>query len=224
LKENCDNFTSITKVSELKTKFRYITKYLARLMLRLNDILYRKLIIYKMSDIEADYGDDWASDDETKGDFKDNEQGEEDVPDWYRPPQQPQVVAAYEDIERTQGGGITCWETGIDGQPLKVQTPLGRFCLYVNSVGRQLEVEKCIKPQDINHLLEKAQQIERVPYLNPTAFVLGYMASAGGTKSVSKVSLNQAWKCYEQLDYPKDESVFKPDIIRYARYWKTLVK
>jgi hypothetical protein len=118
----------------------------------------------------------------------------------------------------------TMWETGIDGQPLKVQTPLGRFCLYVNSVGRQLEAEKCIKPQDINHLLEKAQQIERVPYLNPTAFVLGYMASAGGTKSVSKVSLNQAWKCYEQLDYPKDESVFKPDIIRYARYWKTLVK
>ena len=153
------------------------------------------------SDDDADSGDEWK----------------EELKDPYKP--------SYNDRERA-GGIIGCWMTGQDNQPLKTQTPLGRFCLRVDAISRNIDDEskcnfsKCnfkIPGDQIQTLLDKSQTLPRVQFKNATAFVLGYLATAKGTRNITKDTLNNVWACYESIAGIKDSSITKPDIIRYAR-------
>jgi hypothetical protein len=128
----------------------------------------------------------------------------------------------------------------MDGRRLKTQTPLGRFCVSVDAIVRGMKDSCNMSEGDIEILLEKSQRLNRVQYKNPTAFVLGFLATRGGTTSVNKESLKTAWRCYcericnsnknscyascvkSSIGFKDDESekpVQKPDIIRYARLW-----
>lgn len=159
-----------------------------------------------MSDWE-DYGDDTYSDDEWKDDLGGN----------------LGLYDEFRDKDRS-GGVVGCWVTGIDNQPLKTQTPLGRFCLKVDAVSRNINAT-CrgftISDEQIQHLLNASQNLKRVEFKNPTAFVLGYLATDRGVRSISKDSLRSTWECYKDIrGINKDTSIKKPDIIRYARLWK----
>lgn len=163
---------------------------------------------------EYDYGDDPYSDDEGRwSDGSDNE-WKEDLGG------APQMQSEYKDRERA-GGTSGCWLTGADGRPLKTQDPRGRFCLKVDAVSRNIR-STCnrvkISEDQIQLLLNKSQTIKRVEYKNPSAFVLGYLATDGGVRKITKTSLTNVWNCYSEL-INRDESIKPPDIIRYARWW-----
>ena len=165
-----------------------------------------------MSDSEEyDYGDDPYSDDG----------GEDSGDEWEGDLEGPDLRAEFKDRERA-GGILGCWVTGVDGQPLKTQTPLGRFCLKVDAVSRNIN-STCrfsLPDEQIQTLLDKSQELHRVEFKNPTAFVLGYLATGKGTIGITKTSLSNVWKCYESTDgINKDLSIREPDIIRYARLW-----
>ena len=173
---------------------------------------------------EFDYGDD---DDYRDDDDYDDEGKHDDYPDsgdeWGQDLQNFQI--GFKDRERLGGGIIGCWVEGIDGRPLKTQTPEGRFCLRVNAVSRNINDScggKLLSEADIQILLDKSPGAHRVRYKNPTAFVLGYIATGRGTRVITKDSLNVTWVCYEKTagGIDRDESIKKPDIIRYARLWK----
>ena len=166
-------------------------------------------------DEKRDYGDDYGDDyEDDYGDYSgddieyDGDSGEE----W---------TTEFKDRERT-GGSIGCWATDNKGVPLKTQSPLGRFCLKVDAVSRNISSE-CnfpISQGEIQKLLEKSQELHRVEFKNPTAFVLGYLATLGGTKVIKKSALDSVWGCYKKLqNVNTDFTIKKPDIIRYARLW-----
>ena len=175
---------------------------------------------------------DYYEDDEKFGDYFDDQpdsgegyfSGGDDYkddsePDWFQ-----DLREEFEAKERV-GGTIGCWSIGKDGRPLKVQTPLGRFCLHVDAVARHLKGKwQGMKESDIQTLLEVSQRLPRVGYKNATAFVLGYIASHGGQRQITKLSLEKAFRYYKLMSTEKkDLSIKKPDIIRYARLWVDLV-
>ena len=160
---------------------------------------------------EYDYGDEVYSDN-----------GADSEDEWNKDLGGLDMQSEYKDRERA-GGIIGCWLTGVDGQPLKTQTPLGRFCLRVDAVSRNIN-STCMGfslPDDqIEILLEKGQELDRVEFKNPTAFVLGYLATARGSRKIAKSLLDNVWTCYKSIgSINKDLSIRKPDIIRYARLW-----
>ena len=134
----------------------------------------------------------------------------------------------FADIERAGAGNeyTGCWETGKGGEKLKIQTPLGRFCIKVDAISRNIESEcKLLVQSDIGILQTFSQKVPRVQYKNPTAFVLGYIATKGGNKNIDEKSLKVVYDCYNKTEsIDKDDSVKKPDVIRYARLWNILIK
>ena len=168
-----------------------------------------------MSDDEYDYdyGDDPISGDDY-GPYSDDE-WKQDIGD------APPMQAEYKDRERAGGSVSGCWLTGPDGKALKTQDAKGRFCLKVDAFCRNFDSScNSIKiPEDqIQYLLNKSLQLNRIEFKNPTAYVLGYLVTAGGQRDITKTSLENVWKCYSDL-LSSDETIKQPDIIRYARLW-----
>jgi hypothetical protein len=98
--------------------------------------------------------------------------------------------------------------------------PLQKFRIHVDAVARNLgnwdEIQ--LPEKAITHMLEKAASLTAVEHKNPTAYVLGYLASGGGVK-LTKEAFNKTVK----TALPHTEgSVLPPDIIRYARLWESL--
>lgn len=156
---------------------------------------------------------------ESEGYYSDEDYKEDSEPDWF------QDLRAEFDAKERVGGTMGCWSVGKDGRPLKVQTPLGRFCLHVDAVARQLKTRwAAMTESDIETLLEVSQRLSRVGYKNATAFVFGYIASRGGQQEITKLSLSKAFRYYQLMSTEKtDLSIQKPDIIRYARLWVNLI-
>ena len=129
----------------------------------------------------------------------------------------------YAEAQQMGSGIVSCWLKGIDGLPLKTQNPLGRFCLAVDAISRKINETRCgvnFNTSQIQILLNKSQELPRVGYKNPTAFILGYISTSGGKRGINKETLEVAWKCYNAYtDTKKIKSLQKPDIIRYARLW-----
>ena len=69
-------------------------------------------------------------------------------------------------------------------------------------------------------IIAKIPLIKWIKYKNPIGFVLGARIFDKNRK-IDKTRLNRTYDTYNQT--LKDESITKEDIIRYARYWKTLL-
>ena len=162
--------------------------------------------------------------DEDEDEPHDIDYGEEDEEDEFAHEQEVVLQDEFRDRERLGAGVIGCWVTGVDNKPLKTQTPLGKFCLKVDAISNNIR-DQCqaifdLTNGDIQKLFLKSEELPRVEYKNATAFVLGYLATQGGTIPITKKSLASTWECYMRTDsINKDESIKKPDIIRYARLW-----
>lgn len=170
-----------------------------------------------MSDDEYDqmYDDNepWNSDD-------DQDSYEWDEPDDMR---QPEFAA----LQRVGLPGETGLYLRARDQPMRgidraMQDPLERFQEYVDSIARNLRTwdDVSINDTDIEIMFKKTRELKDVGYKNPSAYILGYLASEGGR------SLNdpkgQGWKNSLKALSHLDESVLEPDIIRYARLWLKL--
>jgi hypothetical protein len=102
-----------------------------------------------------------------------------------------------------------------------VQDPTDRFIILVNAISRKLMSTEVIKinEDELVSILLKIKEIKNVGCKNPTAFILGYIASKGGSK-ITKNSANKVFEILRKLD--NRDSIKEADCIRYARYWMTL--
>lgn len=114
------------------------------------------------------------------------------------------------DIAGELGSTLMGTERKIEKDPIEI------FKNNVVYVGKILELTDL----DIDTLLKDFRIIEKVQYMNPACFILGYIANRGG-KGITTESVNRAFESIFKL--PEDKGkVTKADIIRYARMWARL--
>lgn len=166
-----------------------------------------------------EYGDDdydrkGNEDDDFFGDYGQEDQysAEEDFLD-----DGPELKAE-RDVRERAGGGMNL----VSSKELKDATPEERFNVYVEAISRSLNSDGIftIEQKDINTMLERSSFIQNIRYRNPTAFILGYLASKGGVA----IDKRRVANIFENMKIPEitEQGITKPDVIRYARYWMNL--
>jgi hypothetical protein len=119
------------------------------------------------------------------------------------------------------GGGVHIGLVGPEGKiDQATLDPLDRFKIIVDATARNLmDSNIYIIESDIGILLETASKLQYVHYKNPTAYLLGYIASSRGSK-INKKQFN--YTIDMALPLIEDSSVFPPDVLRYSRLWLNL--
>ena len=95
------------------------------------------------------------------------------------------------------------------------------FKIYVNAISRKIMNRSNvfnINNNDIVNMLKKVQKIKNIQHKNPSAYVLGYLASNRG-KEITKESVD---KVIKDVLHEIDGNITGPDILRYARFWVNL--
>lgn len=95
--------------------------------------------------------------------------------------------------------------------------PVDRFKKYVGAISYKMNEDDIfvISTQDRNAMCLKANNLDKIKYLNPTAYIIGYIVTGGG-KKINKKLLTES---FTKLDYLTDDSVKPADVVRYAKYW-----
>ena len=163
------------------------------------------------------FGDDGPSDNEQGFNPFDDEEYDERVIDT-GPVFEPEIGA----FERTGMGGRlgTVLVGGLIGdlqkKMMRELSSEDRFKIYVDAISRKLSSDETvhISNSDIDVMLDKVPAINGVQYKNPTAYILGFLATRGGRgmDNVSNIIKNV-------LPAIGDVGVEAPDVVRYARYW-----
>ncbi len=100
----------------------------------------------------------------------------------------------------------------------RAKNPEDKFKLVTEAVVNSLS-PAYIARDSIGDLFMNADKLAHIKFKNPTAYVLGYIASNGGT-GFNIASVNKAYKAVGAV---QDRSVLPPDIIRYGRLWQRLI-
>lgn len=118
-------------------------------------------------------------------------------------------------------GAIVGGLVGPDGKiDRAIQDPLERFQIQTDAVARNLMGQNIdISEGDIQILLEKATLLKYVHFKNANAYVVGYIASKGGTV-ITKKRFDYVIK--RVLPNLLEGSVQPPDVLRYARLYLNL--
>ena len=103
---------------------------------------------------------------------------------------------------------------GLPGQvmgegDLRSSDPIERFHIITRSIAAKLYLDH----RDMEALENSFDKVKDPEYKNPLGYVLGYIASRGGTK-IDNETVDKAF-----LSLEKDGDVKQPDVIRYARLW-----
>jgi hypothetical protein len=122
-------------------------------------------------------------------------------------------------FERAGGGLLQELLTGVYTDDIDMKKrdmpPIDRFLISTDAMCRSLK----LSTSDINTILTKARyEVAGVEYKNYVAFILGFLASEGGSSlKVKKVrSVIQ-----DILPQVADKAGVEPeDVVRYARYWR----
>lgn len=109
---------------------------------------------------------------------------------------------------------------------IRTRDPLELFRRKVRAISLQINENfpGVLPKADINVMLVKAEKISHIDFKSPTSYVLGYIASNGGTK-INEKSVDYVFKnIIPFVNVPSKESDFvkEPDVIRYARFWLKL--
>lgn len=99
----------------------------------------------------------------------------------------------------------------------RAKTTEDKFKIIVDAVVNSLQPD-FIARSATNDLFMAADKLQYIKFKNPTAFVLGYIATNGGGKFTPAAVA----KAYKALENVRDTSVQPPDVIRYGRLWLTL--
>lgn len=122
-------------------------------------------------------------------------------------------------FERAGGGLLQELLTGIYTTDIdmkkKDMPPIDRFLISSDAMCRSLKLSTA----DINTILTKARyEVSGIEYKNYVAFILGFLASEGGTslevKNVKRVIETILPQVSERA------GVEPADVVRYARYWR----
>jgi hypothetical protein len=128
-------------------------------------------------------------------------------------------VNVFERVNRRDNIDIDI-DIGIGPKKNRTQeTPIERFVKFVNAIALELTNENYLSEDDVKYILEKIRKVNKPEYKNPTAYILGYIATNNGGNKINKDKLIE---CFNLLDKLVDKSVTQPDIIRYARLWMNL--
>ena len=103
-----------------------------------------------------------------------------------------------------------------------VTEPVDRFKSYVGAISHKMTEDNIfdVSIKDRNAMCLKANNLDKIKYLNPTAYIIGYIVTNGG-KKIDKKLLK---KSFTKLNLLTDDSVKPADVVRYARYWEKIGK
>lgn len=99
-------------------------------------------------------------------------------------------------------------------------SPEDRFLINTDAFCRRLNSDNIAKltEKDINTLLEKTESVTNLRFKNYVGYVLGYIATKGGSTLEVKDVQNVIKKI---LPLVGEEAGIEPaDVVRYSRYWK----
>jgi len=98
-----------------------------------------------------------------------------------------------------------------------------RFLIAVDALARKMEGDGLVKisQADIDDMLEKTRFVSGLKYKNPTAYILGYVATGGGRNLDKNNVLHVIDKILPEI--PKDKGIAPADVVRYARFWKNFL-
>ena len=176
-----------------------------------------------MSDDDEYYedgGDDYEGGDDDED--KDQEDEQEYVGDEEdeEPAEEQQFVAGAKQYELA-GGGIRS-----DVNLKSVKNPHERFRIIIASVASKINDNTPSKPfsrDDFTKMSDKVSLTPFIQYKNPSAFVLGYYATRGGTQDMTTDMFAKAITMLDIINESKDIAS-PPDIIRYATFWREVLK
>ena len=98
----------------------------------------------------------------------------------------------------------------------------GHFKETVNAIAQQLREDRIkLSGTDLEQLIETVDILKEPQYKNPTAYLLGYIASEGG-RDIQRNNVNNVFK--NILKTVSDKSVKEEDVLRYTRLWYNLVR
>jgi hypothetical protein len=98
----------------------------------------------------------------------------------------------------------------------------GHFKETVNAIAQQLREDRIkLSGNDLEQLIETVDILKEPQYKNPTAYLLGYIASEGG-RDIQRNNVNNVFK--NILKTVSDKSVKEEDVLRYTRLWYNLVR
>lgn len=100
--------------------------------------------------------------------------------------------------------------------------PIDRFKSYVGAISHRMSEDNIfdISIKDRNAMCLKANNLDKIKYLNPTAYIIGYFVTKGGNKIDKKL----LQKSFTKLHLLTDDSVKSADVVRYAKYWEKIGK
>jgi hypothetical protein len=125
-------------------------------------------------------------------------------------------------FERAGGGGklteFLSADTAVDEKGERKLTATDRILISIDGIARDLGERNVIKisQKDIDTMLEKAMLIPDIRYINPLAYILGYIATSGG-RNMNKVR----YVIDDVLPKVSSENagIEPPDVVRYSRRW-----
>ena len=172
-----------------------------------------------------DYGDEYGHDEYGSHD----EYGGHDEYGYGGGEEKVELKDEFKDFERA-GGGDECGGGNIEFKGSfedmsrninrLILDPTDRFKRHVGAIAKAMEEDgfAAISVNDRNIMCRKASSLLDAKFLNATAFILGYVITSGGEK-INKSTMKGI---FSSMDDIRDDSVKKPDILRYARYWLTI--
>jgi hypothetical protein len=123
-------------------------------------------------------------------------------------------------------GGLLIGEGVLNDLQNKIKkttmSPEDRFLLYTDAICRGFNDDRIanLSESDITAILEKARNLPNIKYKNPEAFILGYIATAGGKTLTTKDGKARVKHILtDMLPRIHKGGVEPPDVIRYARLW-----
>jgi len=177
----------------------------------------------KFSEYEINQGDnedDFGMGGGDRGDeeYEDNTEGVEDDEG------QTFGGASFKDLERTNitddcgGGTMPVGNLSDMYKEINKTTtdPKERFKRQVGAIAHSISENSDfdISVEMRNEMCRMATELSNTKYLNPTAYILGYIATDRG-RAIDKKIINRVFDYLPEL---QDTSVKKPDVIRYARF------
>ena len=142
---------------------------------------------------------------------------------------EPDLQDVFADTERSSRaddcGGLPMTISGNLSELSKeinrlTQDPEESFKRYVGAISHAITEDGLydISVDDRNKMCRMASRLDNVKYLNPTAYILGFLTTNGG-REIDKKIIKHIFTILPRLN---DDSVKPPDILRYARFWLNL--
>ena len=102
---------------------------------------------------------------------------------------------------------------------------LEKFVKNVYQIGKDLIENGLLSIKDLENILNNIATLDNPQYKNATAYLLGYIASDGGTNLDPKNAENllRKFNTLEKKNFFEDDTLDCAAIIRYARLWVSMI-